>query len=234
MASIEALAAVPAPALECPHWCQPLRRRRGWRCQLSPRERRLKRALDLGLCLLLSVPALLLVGLAAAAVRCDSAGPALFGQWRLGAHGRRFRIWKMRSMVVNADTMKPALGHLNELPFPYFKITRDPRITRVGSFLRRTSMDELPQIWNIWRGEMSWVGPRPTDFGLDHYQLWQTERLTTPPGITGLWQIVARAQSGFEQGLRLDLAYFRGWCLWLDLRILAATVRVVLSGRGAK
>lgn len=223
----------PEPDLTCPPWCLPWRQRRGWRCQLSPAERRCKRSLDLLLCLLFALPALLLIGLAAAAIRCDSPGPALFAQWRLGAHGRRFRCWKLRTMVLNAAQMKFTLGHLNELPPPYFKITRDPRLTRIGHFLRRTSLDELPQIWNVWRGEMSWVGPRPTDFGLDHYQLWHTERLATPPGITGLWQIVARGQSGFEQGLRLDLAYFRAWSVALDLLILAATIKTVVGGRGA-
>ncbi|MGH9466893.1 MAG: sugar transferase [Terriglobales bacterium] len=236
------LAASPAPAsvpLPCPPWCRPLRLRqtglrRGWHCQLGPAQRRLKRALDLILCLLAALPAGLLVGLAALAVRWESPGPALFSQERIGAHGRYFRIWKLRTMVTDAEAMEAKLSHLNELPWPDFKITNDPRITGVGRLLRRTSLDELPQIWNVWRGEMSWVGPRPTAFGLDRYLLWHTERLALPPGITGLWQIVARAQCDFDQRLRLDLAYVRNWRLALDLAILVATVGAVVHGRGAK
>jgi len=207
---------------------------RGWRCHLTPRQRRLKRGLDLGLCLLLGPPAALVVALAGLAVWIESPGSPFYRQVRLGQHGRSFRMWKLRTMVPNAAAMEKDLAHLNELPWPDFKITRDPRITRVGRFLRRTSLDELPQIWNVLWGDMSWVGPRPTNFGLADYQLWHTERLTVPPGITGLWQILERAQCDFDRRLRLDLAYVRGWRLGLDLAILAATVRAVVEGRGAK
>jgi lipopolysaccharide/colanic/teichoic acid biosynthesis glycosyltransferase len=235
-------AAAPAPAAPAPvppAWCQPQRLRqwglrRGWRCQLRPAERWRKRALDLVLCVLLGVPAAVVVGLAALAVRWDSPGKALFAQTRVGRNGRPFRMWKLRTMVANAQAMEAELRHLSELPWPDFKITRDPRVTRVGGWLRRTSLDELPQIWNIVRGEMSWVGPRPTSFGLERYQLWHTERLATPPGLTGLWQIVARAECDFDQRLRLDLAYGRNWRLRLDLAILAATVGAVWRQRGAK
>jgi lipopolysaccharide/colanic/teichoic acid biosynthesis glycosyltransferase len=240
LTSAAAAAAAPAaPAIAAPAWCQPQRLRqwglrRGWRCQLRPGERWLKRAFDLGLCALVGLPAALLVGLAAVAVRWDSPGPALFAQQRVGGDGRPFRMWKLRTMVVNAQALEAELRPLSELPWPDFKITHDPRITRVGGWLRRTSLDELPQIWNIVRGEMSWVGPRPTSFGLERYQLWHTERLATPPGLTGLWQIVARAGCDFDQRLRLDLAYVRNWRLSLDLAILAATVRAVWQQRGAK
>lgn len=230
----------PPPERTCsyPLWCTPtrLRRRqlaRGWRCELSPGQRRAKRCLDLGLCLLLGPPAALVVAAAALAVRCETPGPALFVQERVGEDGRRFRMWKLRTMVVNARELEAELQHLNELPWPDFKIRRDPRITRVGRLLRSTSLDELPQLWNVVRGEMSWVGPRPTNFGLSDYQLWHTERLTMPPGITGLWQILERAQCDFDHRLRLDLAYVRNWRLRLDLAILAATVGAVLSRKGA-
>ena len=231
-----AIAAPGRPAY--PGWAQParLRRqaaRRGWRCQLSPCERRLKRGLDLALTLALALPTAAVIALAAAAVRLESPGAPFYAQSRLGAHGRRFRMWKLRTMVTNAAALEPQLAHLNELPWPDFKIRRDPRITRVGRLLRRTSLDELPQIWNVLRGEMSWVGPRPTNFGLERYQLWHTERLALPPGITGLWQVLERAQCDFDQRLRLDLAYVRGWRLRLDLAILWATLAAVAGGRGA-
>jgi len=242
-----AAAATPAPAPQAapgavpaaPDWCHPRRLRqwglrRGWRCQLRRRERWVKRALDLGLCALAGVPAAVIVAGLALAVRWDTPGKALFAQPRVGRNGRTFRMWKLRTMVINAEALERDLQHLNELPWPDFKISNDPRVTRVGRWLRRTSLDELPQIWNIVRGEMSWVGPRPTSFGLERYELWHTERLATPPGLTGLWQIVARAECDFDQRLRLDLAYVRNWRLGLDLAILAATVRAVLQQRGAK
>ncbi|HUX66060.1 MAG TPA: sugar transferase [Terriglobales bacterium] len=233
-------ASVPAAADALyPAWCQPRRLRawrlrRGWRSGPSRGQRRLKRALDWLLCLLLGPPAALLVAAAALAVRCESPGSPFFAQSRLGAGGKSFRMWKLRTMVAGAAAMEKDLQHLNELPWPDFKISRDPRVTRVGRLLRRSSLDELPQIWNVVRGEMSWVGPRPTSFGLERYQLWHTERLALPPGITGLWQIRERAQCDFDRRLRLDLAYVRGWRLRLDLAILAATVGAVLGGRGAK
>lgn len=240
-----AAAPVP-PAAAAPRyrtWCAPERLRRrqlaqGWRCTPDARARGIKRGLDLALCLALGPPACVLVGVAALAVWLESwvggqpASP-FFCQARLGQHGRSFVLWKLRTMVPNAASLEGSLARLNELPWPDFKISRDPRVTRVGAWLRRSSLDELPQIWNILRGEMSWVGPRPTNFGLDDYQLWHTERLAMPPGLTGLWQILARAQCDFDHRLRLDLAYIRAWRPSLDLAILAATVGVVLRGRGA-
>ncbi|MGH9481912.1 MAG: sugar transferase [Terriglobales bacterium] len=234
-----ALAAPGRAEPDYPAWCRPARRRRrrqrqGWRCGLSRTQRRLKRGLDLALCLLLGLPAALVVGAAALAVRLESHGSPFFAQPRVGENGRRFRMWKLRTMVQGAERMEAQLRHLSELPWPDFKISRDPRITRVGRWLRRTSLDELPQLWNVLCGEMSWVGPRPTSFGLERYELWHTERLALPPGITGLWQILERAQCNFDRRLRLDLAYIRTWGLRLDVRILAATVGAVWSGRGAK
>lgn len=204
------------------------------RCGLTPAQQRRKRALDLLLCMLAGLPALLAVALSALAVQLESPGPALFCQRRTGRNGKTFRMWKLRTMVTNAEALKEQLRHLNELAWPDFKITNDPRITRVGAFLRRSSLDELPQIWNILRGEMSWIGPRPTDFGPECYQPWHMERLDVRPGLTGLWQVLARAQCDFDARLRLDLAYVRGYSLALDLRILWATIGVVLSGKGAK
>lgn len=204
------------------------------RCGLTRTQRGIKRVLDLGLCLMAGLPALAVVGLCALAVRLESPGPALFCQMRTGRDGKLFRMWKLRTMVSNAEQLKTQLAHLNELPWPDFKITNDPRITRVGAFLRRTSLDELPQLWNVLRGEMSWIGPRPTDFGPERYQLWHTERLDVVPGLTGLWQVLARAQCSFDERLRLDLAYVRGWSLRLDLAILWRTVAVVVTGKGAK
>jgi len=216
-----------------PAWLRARRLERGWQCELTARQQRAKRILDLTLCVLLSPLAALLVGVAALAVRWESPGPVFFTQERVGAHGRRFRMWKLRTMVVNAAALERQLQHLNELPWPDFKISRDPRVTRVGRLLRRTSLDELPQLWNVIRGEMSLVGPRPTNFGVADYQLWHTERLTTPPGITGLWQVLERAQCDFDQRLRLDLAYVRAWRLGLDVRLLLATIKAVVGGRGA-
>jgi lipopolysaccharide/colanic/teichoic acid biosynthesis glycosyltransferase len=192
-----------------------------------------KRLLDITICLLsLSVvlPVLLLCALA---VRLDSPGAVLFAQLRTGASGRRFRMWKLRTMVHNADELKAQYAHLNILSYPDFKIMDDPRITRVGRILRKTSLDELPQIFNVLAGDMSLVGPRPTSFAADTYRLWHTARLEVQPGLTGLWQISGRNDIDFDERLRLDIAYIRNRCFSLDLQILLRTFGAVLSGRGA-
>jgi lipopolysaccharide/colanic/teichoic acid biosynthesis glycosyltransferase len=142
-------------------------------------------------------------------------------------------MYKFRTMVANAEALKKELAHLNELQWPDFKITNDPRITRVGGFLRKASLDELPQLLNVLRGDMSLVGPRPTSFSAQTYKLWHTERLDVQPGLTGLWQIVGRGTSEFNDRLRLDIAYIERRCLWLDVQILVRTVTVVLEQRGA-
>jgi lipopolysaccharide/colanic/teichoic acid biosynthesis glycosyltransferase len=129
--------------------------------------------------------------------------------------------------------MKTALAHLNMLPAPDFKIIDDPRITRVGRFLRRTSLDELPQLLNVIKGDMSLVGPRPTSFTPDTYSLWHTERLEVPPGITGLWQVRGRNATTFDERLRLDIEYMREMSFWLDLKILFLTITSVFRGSGA-
>lgn len=194
---------------------------------------RVKRILDVLLsaaALPLILPVLLLCALV---IRLDSPGPAFFSQLRTGVGGRRFPMWKMRTMVANADALKRQYEHLNELSYPDFKIRNDPRITRVGRFLRHTSLDELPQIFNVLAGDMSLVGPRPTSFAADTYRLWHTARLEVKPGLTGLWQISGRNDLDFDERLRLDIAYVRNRSLSLDLRIILRTFGAVTSGRGA-
>ncbi len=193
-----------------------------------------KRVVDL-LLVILALPLVLpLLGLCALMVKLESPrDPIWFTQIRTGKGGRPFRMYKFRTMVANAEALKKELAHLNELQWPDFKITNDPRITRVGSFLRKTSLDESPQILNVLRGEMSLVGPRPTSFSAKTYKLWHTERLDVQPGITGLWQIIGRGTSEFNDRLRLDIAYIERRCLWLDVQILFRTVTAVLEQRGA-
>ncbi len=192
-----------------------------------------KRAFDLVFCLLALPFVLPVLLLCALAVRIDTPGPVVFTQSRTGRHGRRFRMFKFRTMVQNAEELKASLQHLNILPAPDFKIIDDPRITRVGRFLRKTSLDELPQIINVLRGEMSLVGPRPTSFAATTYDLWHTSRLEVVPGITGLWQVKGRNNTTFDERLRLDIEYIRRMSLRLDLKILLMTVGSVFSRAGA-
>jgi lipopolysaccharide/colanic/teichoic acid biosynthesis glycosyltransferase len=194
---------------------------------------RAKRALDIALSLAAMPFALLALALCAIAIKLDSPGPIGFTQLRTGKGGRRFKMFKLRTMVRNAEELKAKYMHLNELTYPDFKISNDPRITRVGRFLRKTSLDELPQIFNVLKGDMSLVGPRPTSFSADTYRLWHTARLESKPGITGLWQVSGRNELDFDERLRLDIAYHRNQSLSLDLRILLRTVGSVLNGRGA-
>ena len=192
-----------------------------------------KRALDLTLCTL-ALPVVLPVGLLCAlAIRLESPGPMLFAQQRTGQHGVRFPMFKFRTMVQNAEELKASLQHLNILPPPDFKIPNDPRITRIGGFLRKTSLDELPQILNVIRGEMSIVGPRPTSFAASTYDLWHSERLEVVPGITGLWQIKGRGTMTFDERLRLDIEYIERRSTMLDLRLIAETALAVFKGSGA-
>lgn len=193
-----------------------------------------KRILDLFL-VLVSLPFWLpLNGIIALIIRITSPGaPVIFTQLRTGKGGRRFHMYKFRTMVPEAEELKSKYSHLNELQWPDFKITNDPRITPIGRFLRKTSLDELPQLFNILRGEMSLVGPRPTSFGPETYKLWHTSRLDVMPGLTGLWQIIGRAQLEFDDRLRLDIAYIERACIWLDINILFRTVMAVFESRGA-
>jgi lipopolysaccharide/colanic/teichoic acid biosynthesis glycosyltransferase len=192
-----------------------------------------KRAMDIvASAVALPFVLVLLAGLALA-VRLDSPGAAFFSQPRTGRGGKRFRMYKLRTMVRNAEQLKQKYMHLNELQYPDFKIANDPRMTRVGRFLRKTSLDELPQVLNVLRGDMTLVGPRPTSFSSDTYRLWHTARLQLKPGMTGLWQVSGRNELDFDDRVRLDVAYIRNRCLWLDIQILLRTGLCVFNGRGA-
>lgn len=197
-------------------------------------ERRVKRALDVTVAaLLLAILALPLLGLMAV-VRLHDGGPALFGQIRVGRNGRRFRMWKLRTMVVDAEARKPALEPRNEVAGSAFKMRDDPRITWLGRTLRRTSLDELPQLVNVLRGEMSLVGPRPALCEeVARYHPRERRRLSVPPGMTGLWQVSGRSALPFRQWMALDLSYVDHWTLARDLSILVRTVPAVVRGTGA-
>lgn len=193
-----------------------------------------KRMMDLML-LLLFLPILIAVfGIIALLIKIESPdGPVMFTQKRTGKGGKTFRMYKFRTMVPNAEAMKKELAHLNELQWPDFKISNDPRITKVGRILRKTSLDELPQLLNVWKNEMSFIGPRPTSFSADTYALWQTERLDVLPGLSGLWQLFGRGTTEFNDRLLIDIAYIEKRCLWLDVQILFRTIPAVLKQRGA-
>jgi lipopolysaccharide/colanic/teichoic acid biosynthesis glycosyltransferase len=193
-----------------------------------------KRAIDLLLVVSTSPLWLSLCGLVALIIRITSPGAAVvFSQDRTGKGGTRFSMYKFRTMVPNAEKLKEQYAHLNELQWPDFKITDDPRVTSIGKFLRKTSLDELPQLINVLKGDMSLVGPRPTSFGPETYKLWHTERLDVTPGLTGLWQIIGRAQLEFDDRLRLDIAYIERASLWFDFNILLKTILAVFERRGA-
>jgi lipopolysaccharide/colanic/teichoic acid biosynthesis glycosyltransferase len=192
-----------------------------------------KRSVDITLSLIGLPFVVVLLALCWIAIRIDSPGPAFFTQVRTGRGGVRFRMFKLRTMVRDAEAMKDRYMHLNELQYPDFKISVDPRMTRVGRFLRKTSLDELPQVFNVLQGHMSLVGPRPTSFSSERYRLWHTARLQLRPGMTGLWQVLGRNELEFDDRVRLDIAYLRNRCLWLDTRILMRTVGCVFTGRGA-
>ena len=202
--------------------------------QLSPWARLFKRGIDVlgsALGLLILSPLLLII---AVAIRLDSPGPVIFSQPRVGRDGRLFRVYKFRTMVKEADRIKDQVRHLNEAQGPMFKIREDPRVTRMGRFLRRTSLDELPQFWNTLRGDMSLVGPRPAlpDEVAD-YADWHRKRLATAPGITGLWQVSGRSDLPFDEMVLLDIYYIENWSPLLDLSILLRTVPSVLARSGA-
>ncbi len=167
-------------------------------------------------------------------IRMDSPGPVFYAAERIGTKGRPFCCFKFRSMVAGSDRLKENLRQQNQRQGPIFKIEDDPRITRIGRILRHYSLDELPQLWNVLRGEMSLVGPRPHPIeDVDRYELHHYRRLDVKPGITGLWQITARKSPSFELNMHLDLTYIESWSLLLDLRILARTVRVLFAPEGA-
>lgn len=191
-----------------------------------------KRVVDVVLCIVVLPLVVVVLAVCAAAIRLDSPGPVVFSQWRTGRNGQRFRMWKLRTMVADAEERKAELAHLNILPPPDFKIPDDPRITRVGRVLRRTSLDELPQLANVLLGHMSLVGPRPTSFDPSRYDMWHTARLEVRPGITGLWQVRARHGSSFDERLRLDIEYLERWSWGLDARILWETASAVFRRTG--
>jgi exopolysaccharide biosynthesis polyprenyl glycosylphosphotransferase len=194
-----------------------------------------KRMIDLAgsvVGILLAAP---LLALAAIAIRLDSAGPIFFRQMRCGLNGRRFEMLKLRTMCVDAEKRKVEFLHLNEMDGPVFKITQDPRMTRVGRWLRRLSIDEVPQLWNVFRGDMSLVGPRPpTPDEVAKYEPTERRRLSMRPGITCFWQVSGRNELSFSEWMKLDLLYIDSWSLLTDLRLLVRTVPAVLWRRGAR
>lgn len=194
----------------------------------------LKRALDLSVAafvLLVTLPIWLIIVIA---IKLDSPGPAIFQQERVGLRGRRFRFYKFRSMTNGADRLKPGLRHLSEVDGPVFKVRQDPRMTRVGRILRRTSLDELPQLLNVLKGEMSLVGPRPpVPEEVAQYRPSDTVRLAVKPGLTCWWQVRGRSQLDFDTWMAYDREYVYGLSLPVDLLILVRTVWAVLSCRGA-
>jgi len=193
-----------------------------------------KRAADVLLAATLLVvlsPVLLVV---AVLVKLTSPGTVLYRQTRCGLGGRRFLLYKFRSMAADADARRAEVEQLNELDGPAFKMADDPRCTPLGRWLRRFSLDELPQLWNVLRGDMSFVGPRPPlPEEVERYATWQRRRLRMRPGLTCLWALEGRSQLSFDRWMRLDLAYIDNWSLWLDLKIFLRTIPVVLFGRGA-
>ncbi len=190
----------------------------------------IKRMMDLALSII-SLPIVLpVLLLASIAIRLDTPGPAFFIQERIGQHGRHFRLYKLRTMVANAEELKASVLDSRTV---HFKTLADPRITRVGRFLRKTSLDELPQLFNVIRGEMSLVGPRPTSLNLATYEPWHERRLDVRPGVTGLWQVRGRNAMTFDERVKLDLEYIDHLSLANDLKLLGQTVLVVVRGKGA-
>jgi len=194
----------------------------------------LKRAMDITLSLITLValsPFLLLIALL---IKLDSKGAVIYKQTRVGKHGNTFTFYKFRSMKVGSDQQVDNLAHLNETGGVTFKIANDPRRTRLGKFLRRTSLDELPQLFNILFGQMSFVGPRPPiDREVEKYEEWHYRRLEVACGLTGLWQISGRSKLSFDDMVKLDIYYAENWSLWLDFKILIRTIPAVLKGEGA-
>jgi exopolysaccharide biosynthesis polyprenyl glycosylphosphotransferase len=202
--------------------------------RVSPTGQAFKRTLDLLVLILLAVPTLLLMAVIAVIIRLDSPGPAFFSQERVGRNGRRFQMLKFRSMSHDAEAKKEELLALNEATGPIFKIRNDPRLTRSGRFLRRFSLDELPQLINVLRGEMSLVGPRPPlPEEVINYQPWHHQRLEVKGGMTGLWQVSGRSDLTFDEQCLLDIYYIENWSLALDFRILLQTIPYTLFGEGA-
>ena len=194
----------------------------------------IKRLLDVALSVLLMLLGLPVLLLVAFAIKLSTRGTVLFRQTRCGLNGRTFTLYKFRTMVEDAEELQRDLLHLNEMDGPVFKLREDPRVTVLGRFLRKFSLDELPQFWNVLRGDMSLVGPRPPiPEEVARYERWQRRRLAMKPGLTCLWQVSGRNELDFQQWMELDLEYIDTWTPWLDLKILLKTIPAVLSGRGA-
>jgi exopolysaccharide biosynthesis polyprenyl glycosylphosphotransferase len=194
-----------------------------------------KRLIDIcgsALLLLAMAPLLMIVTVL---IKLDSPGSVFYKQERVGLNKRRFRVFKFRTMVDGAEKQQPILERLNEAAGPVFKIKTDPRITRLGKFLRRFSIDELPQLFNVLRGEMSLVGPRPLPVrDIERIDVqWHKRRLSVKPGVTCLWQVNGRSNVSFDHWVRMDLEYIDKWCLGLDIKILLKTIPAVLKGSGA-
>ncbi len=195
-----------------------------------------KRVIDVSLSLILGLVYLVPVLISALLIRLSSRGPSLFRQTRCGLNGRPFTLYKLRTMIHGADGRLDEVAHLNEMNGPAFKSANDPRVTTLGRFIRRFSLDEAPQFWNVLVGDMSLVGPRPPiPEEVQRYERWQRRRLSMKPGLTGLWQVSGRNDlPEFDQWMQLDLAYIDNWSLMLDLKILMRTIPTVLTGRGAR
>ena len=184
-----------------------------------------------GAALLVLSPIFLLVAIA---IKAMSPGPVFFKQKRAGVGGRPFTFYMFRSMYIDAEERRKALEAENEKSGPIFKIKNDPRLTRVGRFLRRTSLDELPQFYNVLTGDMTLIGPRPPTLNeIVRYEPWQRDRLAIPGGLTCIWQVSGRSDVGFEDWVRMDLRYMTGRTPLLDASLMTRTVRAVVSGRGA-
>jgi len=193
-----------------------------------------KRIFDIAFSMLIAIFALPLGLLIALMIRLDSPGPIIYAQTRIGKNGQPFKFFKFRSMVVDADERRREIANLNQSTGPLFKIKDDPRCTRIGGFLRRFSLDELPQLINVLRGEMSLIGPRPNlPQEVEQYQEWHKKRLSVSPGMTGLWQISGRSDLTFDEMVLLDIYYAENWSFGLDMSILLTTVPKVLLGKGA-
>ncbi len=194
----------------------------------------MKRTFDVVVSALVMIAFAPLFGAIALAIKLGSPGPVLFGQRRVGQNGRAFQMLKFRSMYQDAEQRLDALRAQNEMSGPVFKMANDPRVTRIGRFLRKTSLDELPQFWNVLKGEMSVVGPRPPiPSEVRQYKRWQKRRLSVKPGITCIWQISGRNNIDFERWMELDLQYIDEWSLWGDIEICFKTIPAVLGARGA-
>ncbi|SCJ73306.1 Putative colanic biosynthesis UDP-glucose lipid carrier transferase [uncultured Clostridium sp.] len=194
----------------------------------------IKRTMDVlfsGVVLLLLIPLFIIVGIA---IKVDSSGPIFFSQKRVGKDGEIFKIYKFRSMIANAEELKKKLIDENEASGPMFKIKKDPRITRVGKFIRKTSIDELPQLFNVLKGDMSLVGPRPSlPNEVEEFEPWMLRRLDVRPGLTCYWQVMGRNSISFEEWMKLDVKYVNERTLWIDIELIFKTIFVLFGDNNA-